>query len=710
MDTTAFFSRAELLGGQPARRASTLLFAVESLVASLAAESRRAAVPLLNEATAAAREGAFLSALARGREVRERPGIWELERYAPQWAGLVPIDPGVRAAAARQLGQREHFDARDVPGVRAALGLDALDVRAAFERAYGLPLDSIYTPGARQARDVGLLWARATAWIENLPPFWTSFALTLTELVGGTMLALPIATAGMGPLPGVAVVLVLGLINMLTIAALAEAAIRSGPVRYGGAYFGGMVRGYLGGRAAVVFSGVLFVLCGAVVLALMIGIASTLAAVSGVPALAWAAGLFGIQLFFVRRGGLGATVASALMIGAVNLLLLFALMLLALPHLHVEYLLVAHIPFVGEQPLDPALLGAVFGTLLLCYVGHLSTPTCASLVLRRDPSGRSLMAGCIAAMATAMGIYALWVLVIGGAVAPDALAAETGTPLAPLAVVAGPIVRLLGAIFVVLSMGLASIHVTMAFTNQFQEWLPARLRTRSAGWLAAVPSLAIFLSVAWLLATGQQSFVGIVGLFGALTTPLFAGAFPALLLLAARRRGEYVPGRPLGRLGHPVVLAAVLAFFLGVLLLHGLVIWQRPFERAAAIAVAVGLALLAADTFRCGLFAPRAVVELRAGEAGETALSVVASGAALAVDARVDGRQASVALPATGARELKLWAHRVTATGASEPMAATVELAQGGETRRLELGPSTAWTTVPFDGKACEVHVQVAAE
>jgi len=710
LDTTAFFSREELLGGQPARRASTLLFAVESLVASLAAESRRAAMPLLNEATDSTREGAFLSVLARGREARERPGIWELERYAPQWAGLVPADSSVRAAAARQLGQRERFDARDVPGVRAALGLDAPDVRAAFERAYGLALDSIYTPGARQARGIGLIRSRATVWIDNLPPFWTSFALTLTELVGGTMLAQPIATARIGPLPGVAVVILLGLINILTIAALAEAATRSGPVRYGGAYFGGMVRGYLGGRAALVFSGVLFVLCGAVLLTLMIGIASTLAAVSGVPVLAWAAGLFGIQLFFVRRGGLRATFASALTIGAVNLLLLVALMLLGLPHLHIARLLVAHIPFVGKQPLDPALLGTIFGTLLFGYLGHLSTPTCASLVLRRDPSGRSLMAGCAAAMATAMAIYALWVLVIGGAVAPDALAAETGTALAPLAAVAGPIVRVLGAIFVVLSMGLASIHVTMAFTSQFQEWLPARLRTRGAGWLAAVPSLAIFLNAAWLLATSQQSFVGIVGLFGALTTPLFTGAFPALLLLAARRRGEYVPGRPLGRLGHPVVLAAVLAFFLGVLLLHGLVIWQRPLEQAAAIAVAVGLALLAADTFRRGLFAPRAVVELRADEAGETALSVVASGASLAVGGRVDGRRASVALPATGAHELKLWSHRVTAAGTSEPLAAPGEVGQGGETQRLELGLSAASIIVPFDGKACEMHVRMAAE
>jgi hypothetical protein len=76
------------------------------------------------------------------------------------------------------------------------------------------------------------------------------------------------------------------------------------------------------------------------------------------------------------------------------------------------------------------------------------------------------------------------------------------------------------------------------------------------------------------------------------------------------------------------------------------------------------------------------------------------------VDGRVDGRGASVALPATGAHELKLWAHRITAAGGSEPLATTAELGQGGETRRLELGLSAAWT-VPFDGKACEVRLSL---
>ncbi|NTU77985.1 MAG: hypothetical protein HGA45_01050 [Chloroflexales bacterium] len=97
--------------------------------------------------------------------------------------------------------------------------------------------------------------------------------------MGGSVLALPIATVHLGPLSGVLVIGLLGLVNMLTISALSEACIRSGPIRFGGAYFGGMVRGYLGDTAGLVFSIVLFVDCFVSMLLYTIGIAATLAAV-----------------------------------------------------------------------------------------------------------------------------------------------------------------------------------------------------------------------------------------------------------------------------------------------------------------------------------------------------------------------------------------------------------------------------------------------
>ena len=55
-DGPAFFSRDELLGGLNARRASTILFAIEARTAHLVARSKRAMAYYLTERTAQERE------------------------------------------------------------------------------------------------------------------------------------------------------------------------------------------------------------------------------------------------------------------------------------------------------------------------------------------------------------------------------------------------------------------------------------------------------------------------------------------------------------------------------------------------------------------------------------------------------------------------------------------------------------------------------
>jgi hypothetical protein len=120
-DWSAFISRDELLGGLPARRASMLLFAIESRTAHLVARSRQAMATYLTEKTAAERERAFLNALAEGREhPLLRPTIQDLERYTPRWADLVPPDPAIRAVTARMIGAKYPLPERAVPALRQA--------------------------------------------------------------------------------------------------------------------------------------------------------------------------------------------------------------------------------------------------------------------------------------------------------------------------------------------------------------------------------------------------------------------------------------------------------------------------------------------------------------------------------------------------------------------------------------------------------------
>src|SRR6266516_405664 len=80
-----FLSREEVLGGLPAKRAHTLLFAIENRTGQLVARSRSALTVHESERGVEERERAFLDALSAGREPPVRPRAMDLERYAPDW-------------------------------------------------------------------------------------------------------------------------------------------------------------------------------------------------------------------------------------------------------------------------------------------------------------------------------------------------------------------------------------------------------------------------------------------------------------------------------------------------------------------------------------------------------------------------------------------------------------------------------------------------
>jgi amino acid permease len=476
MTANEFLSREEILAGLTAKRAKTLLFLIESRTAHLTTQSRHAMERFPTEGTTRDRNLAFLEAFSLGRQPPLRPTIRDLERHAPQWADLVPELPRARAALAHNLGAKYTFSGASIPNIRAALGLDEPEVQAAYERLYGQPLATIYAP--RLTLVDRLRWAGSTLArrLESLPAFWTAYAMTLTETVGAGILALPIATAGVGPLPGVGLLIISGLINVLTIAYMAESVSRSGTIRYGNGFIGRVVRNYLGDAGSLILSLGIFAICFLILWAYYMGFSATMEDATTLPAEIWVAVLFLVGLYYVRRESLNATVASALLVGMTNIGLILALSCLALMRVQPENLLFAHVPFVGGRPFDASIVSLVFGVVAAAYFGHLSVSNCARVVIRRDPSGRSLLWGCVAAQATAMTIYSIWVIAVGGAIDPQALAGETGTALIPLAREAGGAVKVLGSAFTILAMGMASVHFSLGLSNLTREWLPKRSR------------------------------------------------------------------------------------------------------------------------------------------------------------------------------------------------------------------------------------------
>ncbi|MBA2712489.1 MAG: hypothetical protein H0U55_02915, partial [Rubrobacteraceae bacterium] len=401
------------------------------------------------------------------------PKIQDLERYAPQWPSLVPRNPRIQAAIAHRLGEKYEFTREAVPGLREALGLDDAAVQQSYSRLYGQPLDGIFADSAAPGDRLRWVWTRLSGWLENLPPFWTVYAMTLTETLGMTILALPIALAGIGPLAGVVLLTVLGIVNVLTIAFVSEAVARSGTIRYGSGFIGRVVEDYLGRAGSIVLSLGIFILCFLVSQAFYFGFSSALEGATHVPAGVWIALLFLVGIYFLRRESLDATVASALVVGAVNIVLIVVLSIVAFAHAKPANLLHLDVPFIGGRPFEPEILGLVFGVVLTAYFGHLTVSSCARVVLQRDSSARSLIWGTVAAQATAIFLYCIFVLGVNGAIAPGIMSGESGTALDPLATEIGPVIYLLGSVFIVLGMGMGSIQYTLILFNLVRERLPS---------------------------------------------------------------------------------------------------------------------------------------------------------------------------------------------------------------------------------------------
>jgi hypothetical protein len=956
-------TREEVLGGLPARQAQTLLFLIESRTAHRAARARESLEVFASEEADTERDLMFLEAFSLGREPPLRPTIQDLESCAAHWAPLVPENPRVRAALAHLLGRKYTFTYRSVPRLRAALGLDDERVRQAYERLYGQPLTTVFAAQGGGLRE-RLSWAAVAlaGWLDALPPFWMAFVLIFTLSFSQAFLGLPVALAGVGALPGLLFLVVLGAINLLTMACMAEAATRSGAVQYRHGFIGRLVSDTLGSTGSSLLTAAVIMRFCLGLLAAYIGLSITLSSFTHLPPAVWTAAIFLLVLYALSRKSLSFAANLMVLLGTINISLILILSLLALPHVRPENLTQMQLPFLTGHRAGVSVLQPVFGLILSVYFGHIYVSQSALKVLPRDPGGRSLLRGSVAATLCMMTLGSLWVLAVNGAVTPRVLASQPGTALVPLAAQLGPIGVVLGSILIILQLGLSAVRDSAVLFNLVRDRLPQRRRmimvlprlqgrllfrarrgagrspsvgltylglrggrprirvdvqdggrrqsfetaigsswsltqllgqvpefnprgldvslevleaddarvrlqveslalpryegrweaagvglldlltledslrgflnwlTRRGGatavevaahigqdeedarsmledltregalrqvqvngqdqyrirlapkqgkalpdhlwqalsgsetprdagrdrgsrpgrghalaqrfrealrsergrfWLAMSPVAAVWLVAERLLLIGQASYTRPLSFSGVLLVSLLSGILPVLLLLSSRRKGDLVPARVFPFLGHPLVSGGLYLLFVGIVLAHGLLIWQRPFERVSALLVAVLAVAATIAIARRGGFATRAVIELRkdagAGDQAQFAVAVAGRAATAAVRLRYDEgeqdleaatgevpgfsglRSARFDLSAPGAAQVRVWAHQITPEGEWESLPAELEVRSGPHVTRADLRFAGGQAVSPLIGGECRAEVTILA-
>ena len=257
--------------------------------------------------------------------------------------------------------------------------------------------------------------------------------LVITLSLPQAVLALPIATSGLGPLAGVALLLFFGLINVLTMACMAEAFARNGSIRYGSAFTGRVVSDYVGeaGSRLLISATAMRLFIG--LLACYYGLSVTMAGLTAIRPSVWAALLFLLALYLLAGKSLNFSTALSALLGAASISLILLIALATSSHVQWANLSYVNVPLLGGRPFERGILQVVFGIVIQSYLGHTYLTQCAKVVLPRDPGAGSLVWGTAAASVATTVLLCGWVLVANGALAPSLLAGQSGTVLVPLA-------------------------------------------------------------------------------------------------------------------------------------------------------------------------------------------------------------------------------------------------------------------------------------
>jgi hypothetical protein len=168
------------------------------------------------------------------------------------------------------------------------------------------------------------------------------------------------------------------------------------------------------------------------------------------------------------------------LLGLLNLGLLTLLSLMAIPFGDPANLLYHNVPLIDAVGFDDRVLQSVFGTVLIAYFGHVYVSQVAQGILPREPSGRALIWGSIAGIASSIVLFVGWVLAVSAALGVDGLAGRSGTALSPLAERLGFGAQVVGSILAFSLLGMSLIRNQNVLYHLVRERLPARTAADSA--------------------------------------------------------------------------------------------------------------------------------------------------------------------------------------------------------------------------------------
>lgn len=376
-----------------------------------------------------------------------------------------------------------------------------------------LPLSDLPRPAAR----LGVLRAIAR-----------SAVLTLALSLPQGLLALPIAVAQVGLTRGLLCILAVGGLNALTAAWAARAIVDSFAQHGAVPSLARLAHERLGAQAGLLALGGGAALFFLALIASVVGLARSLEALAGAPALLWGVGIALLLIALLARGvTLGSRLLSGL--GIAGAALLVAVLLLALPQARIAQA-------QAEATGSPLVMLGV--SLMLFFAPTLAAPV-ARAVLSHGADPQAFVRGSAAGVIVGALLFGAWGVVVCAVAGPAALAGAKGTTI-PALVAVVPGARVPGALLELLLLSLTALRCALVLGALAGEQLPAAIRGPRRRLITQLPAgLGLVIALA-LLAVGASSFTQLVALTGGGAASVTSLIIPALLArrrFAARRAG-----------------------------------------------------------------------------------------------------------------------------------------------------------------------------
>lgn len=431
----------------------------------------------------------------------------------------------------------------------------------------------------------------------DLPPFWLSFAFMALVSLPMSYVALPISAAPLGALPSVGIIAFVTLMMCLATAAIAEAIVLLPPHARPN-NLADLVTVYLGKQLGLITGIAISIVFFLVLVACMISIVATLHSYTSISEITWLIIVGFTVLCIISLGSI--THSLSMVAGLLALVVMIAILVALIPFISLDRLLYLQLPFMAERGIAPELWSGFLGVIILSFIGPLLLVPSASYVLPNNPEANLYIKGSLCGIIFQGALMALWVIAVEISVIPTELIGLHGTVFIKLGEVTDPFIKVMGLCLVFILPGLASIRSAAQLGVQMRLFLaPSKSNNPSPPnlfWkyaVPAIPSICAFLLVGFLIEENRADVSVFLSIGGILGSSIATGVVPVLLYQAVKRGAKTEPSNFMKLFRHNLTLLFSSVFFLTVLLLYGLVVWDSiAIQLLACVIAAVSMVLL----------------------------------------------------------------------------------------------------------------------